>query len=575
MADPSIELVSAFQGALSAAFGPDFAGVDPAIRPSAHADYQANVALGLKARVKKPPREIAQAIVERLDAPDLIERVEIAGPGFVNVTLRTEYLSRALRGVASDPRLGLPPAASPDVVVIDYSSPNLAKEMHVGHLRSTILGDALARSLEALGHRVIRQNHLGDWGTPFGMLIEHLLDVGEEGAESSMGELKEFYQAARKKFDEDESFADRSRRRVVLLQGGDAETLAHWKRLVAATLEHAGALYEKLGVTLREADVAGESSYNSMLADVAKELRDKGLAVESDGALCVFPPGFTGRDGAPVPLIVQKQDGGYGYATTDLAAIRYRLGTLGATRVLYVVGQEQSQHLAMVFATAKLAGWLVPPARAEHVAFGPTLGADGKMFRTRAGASARLSDLLDEAVERAGGVVAEKNPSLDADARADVARMVGIGAVKYADLSSDRVKGYVFDYARMLAFEGNTGPYMQYAHARIRSIFRKGDVSSVPADAMRVAAPAERALALALLKFPTALAAVAVDLEPHVLCTYLYDLSTSFSTFYEACPVLKAATPEERLSRLALSDLTARVIAKGLELLGIEAPERM
>lgn len=575
MADPSLELIIAFQRAMSDAFGVDYGSVDPAIRPSAHADYQANVALGLKAKLGKPPREIAQTIVERLDAPDVIKRAEVAGPGFVNVTLRAEYLAQALRDISVDDRLGLPLAGTPDVVVIDYSSPNVAKEMHVGHLRSTILGDALARSLEALGHRVIRQNHLGDWGTPFGMLIEHLLDVGESAAESSMTELKEFYQAARKKFDASETFADRSRKRVVLLQGGDAETLALWKKLVAATLKHAGELYEKLGVTLEESDVAGESFYNPMLPDVVRELGDKGLARESDGALCVFPPGFSGRDGAPLPLIVQKQDGGYGYATTDLAAIRYRLGTLGATRVLVVVGQEQSQHLAMVFAVAKLAGWLVPPARAEHVAFGPMLGSDGKMFRTRAGASARLSDLLDEAVERARDVVAEKNPELDADTRAEVARMVGIGAVKYADLSSDRVKGYVFDYARMLAFEGNTGPYLQYAHARIRSIFRRGDVASVPPDSIRIAAPAERALGLALLKFPTAMSEVASALEPHVLCTYLYELTTSFSAFYEACPVLKAATPEMRLSRLALSDLTARVIARGLELLGIEAPERM
>jgi arginyl-tRNA synthetase len=575
MADPAVAIVGAFQRALSAAFGSEFETTDPAIRPSAHADYQANAALGLKAKLGKPPRDIAAAIVEKLDAPDLIERAEIAGPGFVNVTLRSEYLSRELRSVAADPRLGVPPLESPEVVVIDYSSPNVAKEMHVGHLRSTILGDALARSLSALGHRVIRQNHLGDWGTPFGMLIEHLVDVGEDAAESSMSELKEFYQAARKKFDEDEAFADRSRRRVVLLQGGDAATLALWKRLVDSTLKYAGELYDKLGVTLQPADVAGESFYNDMLADVAKELRDKGLAVDSDGALCVFPPGFTNRDGAPLPLIVQKQDGGYGYATTDLAAIRYRLGTLHATRVLYVVGQEQSQHLAMIFAAAKLAGWLKPPARAEHVAVGPMLGSDGKMFRTRAGVSARLVDLIDEAVQRAAGAVAEKNPELDAETRAKVARMVGVGAVKYADLSSDHVKGYVFDYDRMLAFEGNTGPYMQYAHARVRSIFRKGDVSSVPPEAIKVVAPAERALALALLKFPTALAGVAADLEPHILCTYLYDLATSFSTFYEACPVLKAPTPEERLSRLALCDLTARVIARGLELLGIEAPERM
>lgn len=575
MADPEVEIAMAFRRALVSALGADHADADPAIRPSQHADYQANAALGLKARIGKPPREIAAAIIEKLDAPELIARAEIAGPGFINVTLSPAYLSRALQNVAKDPRLGLGLAEPRETVVIDYSSPNVAKEMHVGHLRSTILGDALARVLEALGHTVIRQNHLGDWGTPFGMLIEHLLDVGEDAAESSMAELKVFYQAARKKFDEDPAFADRSRHRVVLLQGGDEATLALWRRLVGATLKHAEELYEKLGVTLKHEHVAGESFYNSMLTSVVDELAARGLAVESDGALCVFPPGFAGRDGGPVPLIVRKQDGGYGYATTDLAAIRYRLGTLHSTRVLVVVGAEQKQHFAMVFETARLAGWLAPPARAEHVPFGSVLGTDGKMFKTRAGESVRLVDLLDGAIDRARSVVAEKNPELDVATREGVARAIGVGAVKYADLSSDRVKGYVFDYDRMLAFEGNTAPYLQYAHARIRSILRKSGESRVEPDAIAVVAPAERALALAILRFPTVVGRVAESLEPHQLCTYLYELATAFSTFYEACPVLKAATEEERSSRLALADLTARIVARGLDLLGITAPERM
>jgi arginyl-tRNA synthetase len=575
MADPEIALAAAFQRAITVAFGPEYAAVDPAIRSSNHADYQANVALGLKARLGRPPRQIAEALLEKLDTGGLVERTEIAGPGFVNITLSREFLEAELRNVAGDPWVGLGTAESRDTVVIDYSSPNLAKEMHVGHLRSTILGDALARLLEARGHRVIRQNHIGDWGTPFGMLLEHLLDEGEDVVDRSMGELKEFYQAARVKFDEDPAFADRSRHRVVLLQGGDEATLVLWKRLVSATLRYSADLYRKLGVTLKEEDVAGESFYNSMLPDVAAELEAKGIATVSDGALCVFPPGFSGREGAPLPLIVRKQDGGYGYATTDLAAIRYRLGTLGATRVLVVVGQEQSQHLAMVFATAKLAGWLVAPARAEHVAFGAMLGEDGKMFRTRAGGSVRLVDLLDEAVVRARAVVAEKNPDLATEVREEVARMVGVGAVKYADLSSDRVKAYVFDYARMLAFEGNTAPYLQYAHARIRSIFRKGAEGESDPTAIRVVMPAERALALAVLRFPAAAHHVEQALEPHALCTYLHDLATAFSAFYEACPVLKAATDQERRSRLGLADLTARVLARGLELLGIEAPARM
>jgi arginyl-tRNA synthetase len=574
MADPQVALTQAFQRALEKAFGPEYSEFDPAIRSSQHADYQVNVAMSLKARVGKPPRDIAAAIVAALDAPDLVERAEIAGPGFVNVTLKGSFLEAELERAASGGRLGLstPP---PEVVVIDYSSPNVAKEMHVGHLRSTIIGDALARVLEALGHRVIRQNHLGDWGTPFGMLIEHLLDEGEDAAGSSMSELKDFYQAARSKFDADEAFADRARRRVVSLQAGEPATLALWRRLVDATLRYASGVYEKLGVTLKDTDVAGESSYNALLADVIGELRSKGLVTESDGALCVFLDGFEGRDGAKVPLIVQKQDGGYSYATTDLAGIRHRLGTLGATRVLVVVGQEQSQHLAMIFETAKVAGWLTPPRRAQHVTFGAVLGPDGKMFRTRAGGSVRLMDLLDEAIERGRAAVESKNPDLPLEAREQVARMVGIGAVKYADLSSDRVKAYVFDFDRMLSFDGNTAPYIQYAHARCRSIIRKSGASAPDASAIALNEPQERALALTLLRFPTAVDHVAESLQPHLVCTYLYDLATAFSAFYEACPVLKADTEAAKRSRLALTELTASVLSRGLDLLGIQAPDEM
>jgi arginyl-tRNA synthetase len=574
MADPQLALTQAFRRALEQAFGAEYADAEPAIRSSQHADYQANVALGLKARLGRPPRDIAAAIVAALDAPDLLEKVEIAGPGFINVTLKADYLSSELRRAWKGGRLGLPLADPGETVVIDYSSPNLAKEMHVGHLRSTILGDALARVLEGVGHRVIRQNHLGDWGTPFGMLIEHLLDEGEGDADRSMSELKDFYQAARQKFDADETFADRARQRVVALQGGDEATLALWRRFVEATVRYNTTLYTKLGVTLKDSDVAGESFYNPLLADTISELQAKGLVTESEGALCVFLPGFSGRDGALVPLIVQKQDGGYGYATTDLAAIRYRLNTLLASRVLVVVGQEQSQHFAMIFETARLAGWLTPPKRAEHVAFGAMLGSDGKMFRTRAGGSVRLVDLLDEAVERAYGVVSAKNPAESETWRREVAQKVGIGAVKYADLSSDRVKGYVFDYDRMLAFEGNTGPYVQYAHARIRSIFKRAEETPEP-DAIEIREPRERALALALLRLPTAVDQVVDALDPHTLCGYLYELATTFSAFYEACPVLKADTVEVRRSRLALSEFTAQILARGLELLGIEAPEKM
>ncbi|AGP40898.1 arginine--tRNA ligase [Sorangium cellulosum] len=577
MADPVHALSRAFQEAITAAFGAEHAGADPSLRRSSHADYQANAAMALGKRLGRPPREVAAAIVGALQLGGICRKVEIAGPGFVNLTLEDAYLTRELADTASSGRLGIAPAAQPETVIVDYSGPNAAKEMHVGHLRSTIIGDALARVLEALGHRVIRQNHLGDWGTPFGMLIEHMLDLGEAAAsqELSVGDLDAFYRQARAKFDGDPAFAERSRRRVVRLQGGDEQTLGLWRQLVRESTRYFESVYRRLGVTLTEADFAGESFYNPMLLDVLAELGQKGLARESEGALCVFPAGFTGKGGEPLPLIVRKQDGGYGYATTDLAAIRHRLTTVGAQRLIYVVGAPQSQHFAMVFATAREAGWLRPPARAEHVAFGSVLGADKKMFKTRSGDTVKLSDLLDEAVERATKVVREKNPELDAEAAGAVARAVGVGAVKYADLSSDRIKDYVFDWDRMLAFEGNTAPYLMYAHARIRSIFRKAGVESPRGVGITVGEPAERALALELLRFGAVLEDVAATLEPHRLCGYLFELAGSFTTFYERCPVLRAESEEVRRSRLALCDLTAEVLAKGLGLLGIEAPERM
>ncbi|WP_437913331.1 arginine--tRNA ligase [Sorangium sp. So ce302] len=577
MADPVHALARAFKAAITAAFGAEHAAVDPSLRRSTHADYQANAAMALGKRLGRPPREVAAAIVAALELDGICRKVEIAGPGFVNLTLEDAYLTRELAETAGGGRLGIAPAAEPETVIVDYSGPNAAKEMHVGHLRSTIIGDALARVLEALGHRVIRQNHLGDWGTPFGMLIEHMLDLGEAAAsqELSVGDLNEFYRQARAKFDGDAAFAERSRRRVVRLQGGDEQTLALWRQLVRESTRYFDSVYRRLGVTLTDADFAGESFYNPMLPDVVEELGRKGLARESEGALCVFPAGFTGKGGEPLPLIVRKQDGGYGYATTDLAAIRHRLTTVGARRIVYVVGAPQSQHFAMVFATAREAGWLTPPARAEHVAFGSVLGADKKMFKTRRSETVKLSDLLDEALERAAKVVREKNPELDAEAGGAVARAVGVGAVKYADLSSDRIKDYVFDWDRMLAFEGNTAPYLMYAHARIRSIFRKAGVESPREAGIVLGEPAERALVLELLRFGAVLEDVAATLEPHRLCGYLFELAGSFTSFYERCPVLRAESDDVHRSRLALCDLTAEVLAKGLGLLGIEAPERM
>jgi arginyl-tRNA synthetase len=464
-------------------------------------------------------------------------------------------------------------------VVVDYSAPNVAKEMHVGHLRGTVIGDALCRMLAFVGHDVRRENHIGDWGTPFGMLIEHLVDLGEEKAvhELSVGDLDTFYRSARAAFDEDESVRERSRQRVVLLQSGDEETLRLWHVLVAESVRYFDDVYAKLGVLLTDDDIVGESFYNPLLADVVSDLDALGLLVESDGARCVFPPGFLNRQGDPLPLIVQKSDGGFGYAATDLAAIRDRVTRLDADRMLYVVGSPQAQHLAMVFATAALAGWLPEGVTAEHVSFGSVQGADHKILRTRAGDRIRLVDLLDEAVQRAGEAVAEKNPELDPATRQSVARMLGIGAIKYADLSTDRSRDYVFDWERMLAFEGNTAPYLQYAHARIRSIFRRAELeaSTEPLTGAAPAEPAERDLALALLGFADAVSSTLAATNPSRLCAYLFDLATTFSGFYENCPVLKAPTAELRTSRLALSDLTARVLARGLALLGIEAPDQM
>lgn len=577
MADPQKLLHARLTTAIVSAFGAEHADADPLLRRSDRADYQANGAMGLAKKLGRPPRDVAAALVQHLQVDDLCAKVEIAGPGFLNLTLKDEALAAEVSALAADAALGLAAAAKPETVVIDYSSPNVAKEMHVGHIRSTILGDALARVLEALGHTVIRQNHLGDWGTPFGMLIEHLLDRGDAqaSAAAAIGDLDGFYKQARAKFDADPAFAERSRQRVVSLQAGDAETLALWKELVGASRRYFAAIYQRLGVSLTDADVCAESFYNPMLAEVAAELENKGLAVHSQGALCVFPPGFTGREGEPMPILVRKQDGGYGYGTTDLAGVRYRTQTLHATRLIYAVGAPQSQHLQMIFAAAALAGWLVPPARAEHVAFGSILGPDKKIFKTRSGDTVKLGDLLDEAEKRAAAVVEEKSRDLDEATRADVARAVGIGAIKYADLSSDRIKDYIFDWDRMLAFEGNTAPYLQYAHARIRSILRKaGEAEGAPA-AVILREKAERALGFELLSFAGAVESVAETLHPHKLCTYLFTLAGAFTTFYEQCPVLKAESDEQRRSRLLLSELTARVLVKGLGLLGIEAPARM
>jgi len=575
MADPLLLLEERLAAAFATVAGRP---VDPVVRASDRADAQANGALALAKELGRPPRELAQAVIEAADLTGICRDVELAGPGFINLTFDDGHLARTVAAVAADARLGLPRADDPDRVVIDYSHPNVAKEMHVGHLRTTMIGDALARMLTDAGHTVIRENHIGDWGTPFGMLIEHLVDVGEAEAarELSVGDLDGFYKQARTKFDADEEFRERARQRVVALQGGDPATLRLWTRLVEESTRYFDAVYGRLGVLLEDSDLMGESAYNDLLPEVVRRLDEAGVLVESDGAEVVFPPGFTNRDGQPLPLIVRKADGGFNYATTDLATVIDRVERVKATLLLYVVGAPQAQHLQMVFAVAEEVGWLQPPARAVHVPFGNVLGTDHKMLRSRSGQAVKLIELLDEAVERAERAVAEKNPDLPPDERAAVARAVGIGAVKYADLSTDRIKDYVFDWDRMLSFDGNTGPYLLYAHARIRSIFRRAGVdrAGVQAVTPTLEAPEERALALGILGFEAAVRETLERWAPHRLCTYLFDLASTFTEFYEACPVLRSEEPL-RTSRLALADLTARVLASGLGLLGIEAPERM
>jgi arginyl-tRNA synthetase len=552
-------------------------GADPVLRASERADFQSNGALALAKQIGRTPRQVAEDVVAAASLDDICAVVEVSGPGFINLTLSDRFVADQVAALGADARLGVPMVDAPQTMVIDYSSPNVAKEMHVGHLRSTVIGDSLARVLGFLGHTVLRENHVGDWGTPFGMLIEHLIDIGVSAdAESfSVADLNEFYTQARQLFDTVPGFAERSRRRVVLLQGGDAETLRLWEIFVAESLRHNNVVYEMLGVLLTDEDVVGESFYNPLLPVVVDELEARGLLVENDGAQCVFPPGFENRHGDPLPLIVRKSDHGYGYPATDLACIRDRTGRRGATTLVYVVGAEQALHFRLVFAVAALAGYLPDPSAAVHAAFGMVLGPDGKKLASRSGGSERLVDLLTEGVERAQAAMAARPSDLSPQARQSVARALGIGAVKYADLSTERSRDYVFEWDRMLAFEGDTGPYLQYAHARIRSIFRRGEVSPpAPGATPLVGEAPERALAMQLLGFPAAVAATAESYSPAKLCAYLFDLASTFTTFYEACRVL---VDEEavRSSRLALCDLVARVLELGLSLLGMEAPDQM
>ena len=565
--------------------------VAPAARPQ-FGDYQANGVMGAAKALRINPRQLAAKVAAAADLADLAEPPEVAGPGFINIRLKAEWLAAELSRRAADERFGARPAEPPQTVVVDYSAPNLAKEMHVGHLRSTIIGDALARTLDFLGHRVIRQNHVGDWGTQFGMLIAYMEEQGAAAA-GGLSDLEEFYRQAKRRFDEDAAFADAARRAVVRLQGGDTAVRATWRRFVGESVRHARHIYDRMGVTLRDEHVRGESAYNDDLPKVVEELRAAGLLTESEGAQCVFLEEFRGKDDKLLPLIVQKSDEGYLYATSDLAAIRFRCckGKAGgkvdwlADRILYVVDARQSLHFQQVFAVARKAGFAFRcgdrdrPVALEHVGFGVMMGADGRPFRTREGGTVKLADLLDEAERRALELVSDKSGDLPEDRRREIARIVGIGAVKYADLSQNRASDYVFSWDKMLSLDGNTAPYMQYAYARVRSIFRRGQDTAdrelrIADCRIALAAPPERSLAVQLARFPETVEAVARECLPNLLCAYLYDLAGAFMVFYENCPVLKA-DDATRASRLALCDLTARTIRKGLELLGIETVERM
>jgi len=571
-------LTARLQAAMTAAGAPDDAPplVTQSTKPQ-FGDYQANGAMGAAKKLRTNPRALAEATVAALELGDAVEKVEIAGPGFINIHLAPAWLGERLTEVIDAPDLGIVPTESPQTVVVDYSSPNLAKEMHVGHLRSTIIGDALARLLEHLGHRVIRQNHVGDWGTQFGMLIAHLEDrEAETAAETALADLETFYREAKARFDDEPGFADRAREYVVKLQSGDARCLALWNAFIEISIRHSEAIYDRLNVTLTRADIHAESAYNDALPGIIADLQQQGLAVEDQGAQVVFLEELADKEGKPQAVIVQKSGGGYLYATTDLAALRRRCGELDADRILYFIDARQSLHMQQVFAVGRHAGFCDDATSLEHHPFGTMMGEDGRPFRTRAGGTVKLAELLDEAVTRAGQLVAEKDPDLPADERSVVARKVGIGAVKYADLSKTRTTDYVFSWDAMLSFEGNTAPYLQYAYSRIRSILRKAGVDPATLDTpITVEAPQEKALALHLLRFGEVLEQVARDAYPHQLCGYLYELASLYMAFYEACPVLKADDDVLRASRLRLCDGVARTLATGLDLLGIEVMERM
>ncbi|WP_338574724.1 arginine--tRNA ligase [Erwinia billingiae] len=555
------------------------ADCEPQVRQSAKVqfgDYQANGIMAVAKKLGMAPRQLAEEVLKHLDLTGIASKVEIAGPGFINLFLDKQWLSAQVDAVTAAPRLGVAPVA-PQTVVIDYSAPNVAKEMHVGHVRSTIIGDAAVRTLEFLGHNVIRANHVGDWGTQFGMLIAFLeKQQNEHHEEHALADLEVFYREAKRTYDEDPAFAERARGYVVKLQGGDEYCRTMWKKLVDITMAQNQIIYDRMNVTLSRKDVMGESLYNDMLPGIVADLTAKGLAVQSEGATVVFLDEYKNKDGDPMGVIIKKKDGGYLYTTTDIACAKYRYETLKADRVLYYIDSRQHQHLMQAWTIVRKAGYVPESVPLEHHAFGMMLGKDGKPFKTRAGGTIKLSDLLDEAVERATKLVGEKNPDMPADELKALANSVGIGAIKYADLSKSRTTDYIFDWDNMLAFEGNTAPYMQYAYTRVLSVFRKAgiDETGVTGNA-QVVEDREAALAVRLLQFEETITQVARDGTPHVMCAYLYDLAGLFSGFYEHCPILTADDEATKQSRLKLALLTAKTLKQGLDTLGIDTVERM
>lgn len=554
------------------------AAVTVSTRPE-FGDYQINGAMAAAKLLKSNPRQLAEKLVQALALDGIAAKTEIAGPGFINVTLDNNWLANQLQQAAADSRLGVSSYTAPQTVVVDYSAPNLAKEMHVGHLRSTIIGDAVVRALEFWGDKVIRQNHMGDWGTQFGMLIAHLEDklaAGIDLESVALADLEDFYREAKKRFDDEAGFADKSRDYVVKLQSGDAHCQKLWQLFIDTSVKHSEEVYEKLNVTLSHADIKPESAYNSMLQGIVADLKAQSLAVEDQGALVVFLQELADKEGNPSPFIVQKTGGGFLYSTTDLAACQYRSHQLNADRIVIFTDARQALHFKQVELVARKAGYLRDGTAYDHCPFGTMMGEDGKPFKTRTGGTVKLAELLEEAVVRAKAVVQEKASDLSADEIAEVARKVGIGAVKFADLSKNRTSDYIFSWDAMLSFEGATAPYLQYAYTRVRSILRRADIADSFSAPLVINEEAEKQLAVKLLRFEEALQQVMKDAQPNLLCNYLYELASLYMSFYEACPILKEGVePTQRDSRLMLSIFTSKLLKQGLDLLGIEVMERM